>query len=203
RELPAGTPFAARSMPGRTQVLFRTPHGLDDPPVRPDAHDPEAPGAGDAPHDLQLRVDHGLRAPGREQQRPQRPSGPTTDDRWRHSGSTGPTESSHEATIGARVVVRPGALGEASEGGKLEGGAVAGPVHAAAATETATARAGTRGNRCMTLLLLLRTGVRFLRPRISSRSICYNIAVARTATLVQLNQELLAALDQQAAERGV
>jgi len=53
-----------------------------------------------------------------------------------------------------------------------------------------------------TLLILLRTGVRFL-TRISPRSICYNIAVARTATLVQLNQELLAALDQQAAERGV
>ena len=39
--------------------------------------------------------------------------------------------------------------------------------------------------------------------RISPRSICYNIAVARTATLVQLNQDLLAALDQHAAERGV
>lgn len=34
-------------------------------------------------------------------------------------------------------------------------------------------------------------------------TICYDIVVTRTATLVQLNQELLAALDQRAAELGV
>jgi predicted DNA-binding protein len=47
-----------------------------------------------------------------------------------------------------------------------------------------------------------RSGCREVRTG-ADETICYDIVVSRTATLVQLNRELLAALDQRAAEMGV